>query len=209
MQRARSIWLVDLNDLNPRGKAVGIDLIEWLKDTYQFSKVPRDVNDLDETKGLYFAGGRFQVGAEAFMVELRTYSDGFVADTRESTESTDLFLADVFESATKKFGLPYRADMIRNKLYVSELIVRTDKSLGGINPNLRNFAEKLTKATGDKSPVQVSGLSFWSETNPSTLHFRFERKWGAGFSENRYYSRAPLSTVKHQELLNALEEALS
>jgi hypothetical protein len=210
VQRARSIWLLDLDDLNPRGKAVGPDLIEWLKDAYQFSKVPKDTNDLDDTKAMFFSGGQFQVREEIFIgVELRIYNDGLVADTRESTESSDLFLSDVFESAAKVFSLVYKPETIRRKLYVSELIVSTNKQIGVLSPKLEKFAERLTEATGDKLPIQVSGISFWSETNPPTLHFRFERKWGADFSENRYYSRAPLPTAKHQEMLNELENILS
>jgi hypothetical protein len=210
IQRARSIWLLDLNDLNPRGKAVGPDLIEWLKDAYQFSKVPKDPNDLDETKALFFGGGQFQVREEIFIgVELRIYNDGLVADTRESTESSDLFLSDVFESAAKEFSLAYKPEMIRKKMYLSELIVSTGKSLAVLNPKLNQFAEKVTKAAGDKLPVELAGVSLWSETNPNLLHFRFERKWGADFSENRYYSRAPLPTAKHLELLNDLEGILS
>jgi hypothetical protein len=210
VQRARSIWLLDLQELNPRGKAVGIDLIEWLKDAYQFSKVPKDPNDLDDTKALFFGGGQFQVREEIFIdAELRIYNDGLVADTRESTESSDLLLSDVFESAAKEFSLAYKPEMVRKKMYLSELIVSTEKSLAVLNPKLNQFAEKLTEAIEDKLPVELAGVSFWSATSPNLLHFRFERKWGADFPENRYYSRAPLPTAKHQELLNELEAILS
>lgn len=212
VQRARSIWLFDTNDLNPRGKDIGTDLLDWLKDAYEFSKFPANAGDFEaDTKGLLFSGGSFQVREEIFItVELRLYNDGLVADTRSSTEDTDLFLVDVLESAAKEFSMPYKPEIIRKKMYLSELIVRTNKKLlGATNPKLAEFAGKIAVATGDKSPVELAGIGFWSEVNPAASAFRFERKWGAEFSENRYYSRAPLPTAKHQEILNELETILS
>jgi len=212
IQRARSIWLFDINDLNPRGKDIGSDLLDWLKDAYQFSKVPTNVNDLDETKALYFAGGNFQVREEIFIsVELRVYTDGLVADTRSSTEDTDLFLSDVLQSVGKEFSLPYKPEIIRKKLYVSEVTVKTDKKLAMLNPKLAKFSESVSAATGAKSPVELASIGFWPDIlpNPSAAIFRFERKWGAEFPENRYYSRAPLQTEKHREMLDQLEEAIS
>jgi hypothetical protein len=211
VQRARSIWLFDTYDLNPRGKDIGSDLLDWLKDAYQFSKVPANQNDLDETKALYFAGGNFQVREEIFIsVELRVYTDGLVADTRSSTEDTDLFLSDILESVGKEFSLPYKPEIVRKKLYVSELTVKTDAKLAVLNPKLAKFAESLFAAIGTKSPVELTSIGFWPDMvpNPSAPTFRFERKWGAEFSENRYYSRAPLQTEKHRQILDELEIAL-
>ena len=31
VQKARSVWLFDSNDLNPRGRSIGTDLFEWIK----------------------------------------------------------------------------------------------------------------------------------------------------------------------------------
>lgn len=207
--RARSIWLLDLNDLNPRGKALGSELIDWLKSAYHFEKIPSSPTDFEQdTKALYFGGGEFQVREEIFIaVELRIYNDGLVADTRSSTEDTDLFLTDVLETAAKEFSLPYKTDVIRKKLYLSELAVRTDKSLAVLNPKLAEFAEELSAIT--RSPVEFSGIGFWSESEPAKSAFRFERKWASEFAENRYYSRAPLSTVKHHAMLDRLEALIA
>ena len=211
VQRARSIWLFDSDDLNPRGKDIGANLINWLRDTYQFTKVPTNVNDLDETKALYYAGGQFKIGRETISVELRIYSDGIVGDTRSSTEDTDAFLSDVLISAAREFGLPYKPEIVRRKLYVSEMTVSSAQGLTTANPKLAAFARKLALATGAKSSIELAIIGFWEDglPNPSASVFRFERKWGAEFSDNRYYTRAPLQTVKHLEILKELEDALS
>jgi hypothetical protein len=211
VQRARSIWLFDIDDLNPRGKNLGTNLIDWLKGAYQFTRVPASLTDLDETKGLYYAGGKFTVRGEPIDVELRIYSDGFVGDTRSSTEDTDAFLSHVLLSAAKEFVLPYSPEIVRRRLYVSEMTVRCAKHLATVNPKLADFAGKLTQAVGAKSPLELASIGFWPDIlpNPSASVFRFERKWGAEFSDIRYYTRAPLQTAKHLEILQQLEDALS
>lgn len=217
VQRARSMWFFDSYELNPRGKDIGSDLLDWLKDAYQFTKSPSSPSDLDETKGLVFTGGQFQAREEIFLaIELRIYNDGVIADTRSSTDDTDLFLADVFQSAAKEFSLPYRHEIIRKKMYVSELNVRTDRKLTTINPRLTEFASKLSELQGMRSLpgttslVELCGLSFWADgaPNPTVQSFRFERKHGTGFSEDRYYSIAPLRTTNHLKMLEDLETIL-
>src|SRR5277367_458828 len=134
VQRARSIWLFDAYDLNPHGKEIGTGLIDWLRSAYRFTKFPAGVTDTDETKALYYSGGQFQAKQGPISVELRIYDDGIVGDTRSTTEDTDSFLSDVLVSAAKEFGLPYAPEIVRKKLYVSEMTVRTQKSFATANP---------------------------------------------------------------------------
>lgn len=211
VQRARAIWLFDFYDLNPRGKDTGAALIEWLRNRYHFTKSPSNVNELDDTKALHYSGGRFQSRHGLISVELRIYNDGFVADSRSATDDTDSFLSDILESASKEFDLRYKPEIIRKKLYVSEMTVRASGSLAVINPKLAEFAKKLEHVTGATSSLDLTSVAFWQDIqpNPSATIFRFERKWGAAFSDNRYYSRAPLQTTKHLELLQEMEEAIS
>lgn len=211
IQRARSIWLFDADDLNPRGKNLGAKLIDWLRATYHFTRVPANVSDLDETKALYYAGGQFKARSEPIDVELRIYTDGIVGDTRSSTKDTDAFLSNVLQSAANEFSLPYKPELVRRKLYVSEVTVKCIRHLAVVNPKLSDFSAKLTRAIGAKSPLELASIGFWPDVvpNPGASVFRFERKWGAEFSDNRYYTRAPLQTDKHLELLQQLEDALS
>jgi len=211
IQRARSIWLFDTYDLNPRGRDVGSALIDWLKTAYHFTKFPSSVNDLDDSKALYYSGGHFQSKHGPISVELRIYNDGIVGDTRSSTEETDLFLAGLLATSAKEFGLHYAPHIIRKKLYVSEMTVRCGASLSSVNRKLSDFAGKLARMTGAASVPELTSIGFWQDIvpDPSGSVFRFERKWGAEFSENRYYTRAPFPTSTHLELLQELEKAIS
>jgi hypothetical protein len=212
---ARSIWLFDINDLNPRGKDVNSDLLDFLREAYFFDKVPSSPIDLDpEKKSLKFERGRFQVKEEIYVsVSLEIYNDGFVADSRSSTRDTDAFVEDVLSLAAKEFSLTYDPSMIRTKMHVSELTVRMDSVLFNLHPKLVDFANTISSMCGSEvPPFECSLLGFGTDLAISHLkpsNFVLDRKIGAPFSENRYYSRAPVHTDQHQELLVELEHILS
>jgi hypothetical protein len=212
---ARSIWLFDINDLNPRGKDVNSELLDFLKEAYFFSKVPKSPTDLDPTKkSLKFEGGRFQIKEEIYIsVNLEIYNDGFVADSRSSTRDTDKFVEDLLSLAAKEFSLSYDPSMIRSKMHVSELTVRMDTVLFDLNPKLVNFANTISAMCGlEVPPFECTLLGFATDLAESRLKpsgFAIERKLGAPFSEKRYYTKAPVHTDEHQELLIELERILS
>lgn len=214
---ARAVWLFDILDLNPKGKSIFPDLFDWLKDNYQFQKFPKSISDVDQRGGWVFSEGNFQIQEEIFIdVELSIYNDGLVANTRSSTKDAEAFLQNVLESACKEFSLIFDQSMIRRKLYLSEMNVKLDGSLSRINPALEELAAKISSAVGLKDGVgfQFGGLSFLVDALLLPLlqqylaPFALERKVGAPFSENRFYSKAPLPTEKHLELLSDLEKMI-
>src|SRR5437016_1435077 len=143
---ARSVWLFDIAELNPRGKALFPDLFDWLKDSYNFQKVPSSLTDVDDTKAFVFSTGQYQAKEEIFVgVELKIYNDGLIANTQSSTRDTDRFLEDVLISASAEFSLNFRPEMIRKKLYVSELNVFSQKNF--VHPGLEKFGTKISQAT--------------------------------------------------------------
>jgi len=229
---ARSIWLFDIRDLNPRGKDLLGDLIEWLKDAYQFDVAPDPDNPVPSGPsnklppapvqspapphapgGFLFQRGRFQAREEFFIeiTNLTIYNDGIVVDAASSTEDADRFVEDLLNSAAREFALTYDSDTVRRRLYLSQLILRSDASLEALNPALNTFAERLTRALADPQPrFKIAGLTFWSEPNESGLHriFSLERQTGTSFGERRYYSQAPFPTGVHYALLEELERVL-
>jgi len=212
--RARSTWLFDLGELNPKGKSVFPELLEWLKDLYNFSKAPASATDLDETKALAFLGGTFQVREEIFIdVDLRIYNDGVIADTKSSTDDSDAILADVLKSAAMEFKLNYHPDALKRILYVSEINVTTPHSLERLNPKLNAVAAKISSALSELGvqPFELASIAFWPDqvTSSPVAHFRLERKLHVPYSHNRYYSIAPLATPKHLEVLSDIEKIAS
>jgi len=213
--RGRAIWLFDIRDLNPRGKAIDEDLVEWIKDSYSFGQSPKPEDKPQNPSGLAFSNGHFQVREEIFVeVAVTIYADGVVAETRSSTRDSEKFLEDLLTTATKEFGLAYAPGMIRSKKYLSELIVRPAGSLEKIGERLNGFAARVSD-TADypgvaRAAFKLAGLSFWSDPGQGTPAsiFSFERQVGKPFSEGRYYSQAPLHSDDHLSLLEEFERLL-
>ena len=215
---ARAIWLFPLTDINPKGKAIDTDLIEWLKKTYQFQKYPASAFDFDsENKTLTFAGGRFKSGYEKdgselyIGVGLSIYTDGLVANTTSSTSDSERFLDEALNSAVKELGLS-PPEKIRKKLFVSEMDVHLDKPLSLLNPKLENLARRISELRLEDPKVvfAFAGISFLAEPEAQSKlsPFHIERKINTDWSENRYYTRAPLQTEAHLKLLEELEATL-
>lgn len=217
---ARSVWLIQVKDLNPRGKDLDAKLIEWLKTTYHFQQYPSYPIAADaQAKGLVFSNGRFQRGTEEdgsekyIWVDLTIFNDGLVATTRSSTNDTDDFLSEVLILAAGEFHLVYHSEMIRKRLYLSELNIKLDNSLKLLNPSLEQFAARISSLQANSPPIayEVSSIGFWPDPaiqqwRPSP--FRLERKVDTAWSENRYFSAAPLHTEDHIKLLEDFEQLL-
>jgi hypothetical protein len=213
---AKSIWLFDINDLNPRGKDIHPELLEWLKDNYHFDKAPASIEQVDpKTQALKFERGRFQIKEEIYIsVDLEVYNDGIVANSRSSTRDTDTFIEDVLSSASKEFSLVYDPGMIRDRMHTSELTVRLDRLLSSLNPKLAEFADKITTACGHNNipNFELNSIGFGNDIVMSRLKlagFLLERQAKAPYSERRFFSRAPVHTDQHEQLLLELEGILA
>ena len=215
---ARSIWIFPVGDLNPRGKAIDIDVIEWLKKTFRFQKYPSSALDYDAgSQNLTFAGGRFKSGKDQngkdlyVSVGLTIYNDGLLAITESSTADGDKFLSEGLSGVSKEFSL-VPPETIRKKLYYNEMDVRIDKPLTLLNRKLETIAKRISELTVDQSTAfEFSGVTFFPERlmQTSLSPFAIERKINTDWSENRYFTKAPLQTSDHIILLNEFEELLS
>jgi hypothetical protein len=211
---ARAIWLFDIQDLNPKGKSIFPEVFDWLKDQYHFAKFPKSIDERDQQGGWAFSEGDFQVKEEVFIgADLGIYNDGLVATTRSSTNDSEAFLANVLELICKDYSLTFDSQMIRRKMYLSEINVTAEGSLSLINPALSEFARKISSVLTLEGGLgfQPTGIIFGSDQTITPISkqlfagFYLERKVGAPFSENRYYSKAPLPTDQHLGLLEEFE----
>lgn len=207
---ARSIWLGPMIDYNPRGLRLDSILHQFLIDTYKFRKIPALIDPVKPGDGRKYQEGEFEVYGNLIIVDFVIYTDGVVVDSRSSTVHNELFLEDVFKGFSKYIKLPTPDEVIKEKLYLSQVYVTTDKNLEIINPKVKQISKYLNNHVTDATDVQLGGLSFWSDQaikRPPTP-FTFERTLNTPFSDNRYYSAAPLQTDEHLELLDKLESIL-
>jgi len=217
VKQARSIWLMYLVDLNPRGLNL-FTLIPQIITKYNFQLYPTKPEELDigkDTREIKFSAGSFQKDQQHNIgFDLTIYNDGLMVDTRSSTDDSDVIIDEFLNWLSTAGLVPYQ-DVLRSKLYVSELWVQTDKSLNTLNPKLESFAKRVTSLIvgHEYHPIafETSGITFWTDPtvgNPPGA-FRFERLIDVPFSENRYYSAAPLQTNIHLEMLEEFESILS
>ncbi|MEW6660152.1 MAG: hypothetical protein AB1424_15970 [Thermodesulfobacteriota bacterium] len=216
VKQARSIWLTYLIDLNPRGLDL-LALIPIIRDKYRFLELSPTIDKINkETKEVKFGLGNLQKNKLSIGVDLSIYNDGLIADTRSSTNDSDAFLDEFLNWVSTEFGfMPYQ-EVLRTKLYISELVVQTEKSLNTLNPKLVKFAKHLNSLIlgHEHQPIafQTTGILFWTDPtagNNPPGPFRFERLIDTPFRENRYYSAAPLQTEVHYGMLEELENILS
>lgn len=216
ISKARSIWLFPLNDLNPRGKAITGDAMPGMITRYKFAKIPSPLDmqsAREKNEPIKFLGGEFEGKGGKVVVDFSAYNDGLIADTRSSTRDADLFLEDFLTWISSEFGLLSHHEIVQRKIYASELYITTERSLSLLNPKLEKLNQFISsKARGfNDVRMEVSSIGFWADQIAPTkpVNFRLERAEGIAFSENRYYSLAPLETEDHLAVLEEIDSLLS
>lgn len=210
---ARSSWWGHISDFNPKGINWFPLIVTFLSQTYNFKNFPDPTKSPPTGEAWKFEYGSFTVaeGEIPVAVGLTIFSDSIAADTPSSTNQADAFLSDMFTRFSEILKLPDYNEIIGRRTYLSALYVSTDKSLQAINPKLNKFATLLSQSFEQTKPVfEYGGISFWADPAKGgpLESFNFERAATVSFAENRYFSRAPLPTDKHLELLDKLENIL-
>jgi len=209
---ARSLWLFDVPLMNPMGISLQ-GVFDMLREKYKFGQSPKHQLDFDAQQGLAFKSGTFTNAKDVpILVGLTIYKDGFVADSLSSTDDSTDFLQELAGLIEKNFGLSIPRV---KKGYVSQVVFESDVSLTQISPLFLHFLKLLDKRYKpvDEKPrhFETAGVSFWTEDVSQPLApaaFKVERKIGAPFSDNQYFSQAPLETHLHIELLNSIEQSV-
>lgn len=209
---ARSIWLCPIQDINPKGLRLDIILIPALLETYRFRTYPKTTEVHNLADGIKFGGGEFIIDDEyPIDVSLTIYSDGIVVDTRYSTSKSNAFVEHIDHILSPIEKIQSIKSTVREKLYLSQIYFSSEMSLETINPKMRTISEYLSENVESNKKFELGALSFWPDQylNKNPTPFTVERVAGEKFSENKYYSAAPLTTNKHLEIIEGLEKLLS
>jgi hypothetical protein len=203
---ARSVWFMDVSELNPGGKDIFTEVVPALVQDYSFKIYPQHGGDFKE--GMKFVNGVFTASrGDSLTVALTVWNDGIAADTYVSTKDSDEFLEEVL-GTLPDLGFSYEPTMVRRKAYLSQLSVKSTVDLNVLNPKLVEFAKKISSAS--QTTYNLSAVEFWpDQTQPiKPANFSFQKKLGESPSD-RYWSQAGMSTSKHLELLEELEAILA
>ena len=207
---AKAIWLINTNDLNPRGLRIMPQLSEALIDAYDFDAPPEDEA---QSTSMKLKNGLFEKDGEAYRVGLEIYDDGFVGDSSSSTALTEAFLAHALEWAKTNFDINFDATLLMKKVYSSEIVVRFKSPLATACTAFSQFADLLSKyiTAPGTAGFALSAITFSSRVpvgnNPTGV--LIERRANTGPEANVFYCKAPLTTDAFIELLSTLDELLA
>ncbi len=210
---AKSIWLFDINELNPAGKQLFPDVLIWLGEKYSFESFPKAISEVDKEKGGYqFKQGQFQTEeGHSYTANFAIHGDGVVVETWASTEIGDRFLAEILRLGSARYGLQFES--VAKRLYVSELTVQFDEELSKFNEQFTGFCEQLDAimARHRLPKYELTGMIFSPDTSDTSYKppgFMLERKTNAPFQANKYWSKSPFTTSDHLKALQAYENLL-
>ncbi len=209
---ARVLGYVETFDLNPKGKVFFPEIIPAIVNRYNFQKFPKTFEELDESKGIEFHEGK---AGNRVIQRAVIFNTLLLVETRSSTDDSKQVLEEMLNWATSKFGFSYLPGMIKRFAYVSDLSFYSDVPLLSVSPALTSLAKKTSKAVSE----------IWQETvhyEPLNLvvgHDPLSRKYGIApfsitrraeslFSENKYFSEAPLPTDLHLSMLEEFEAGI-
>lgn len=209
---ARVLGYVEPIDLNPRGTVFYPEFTRELVERYNFQKFPQKLEEFDETKGVEFHQGR--IGSKIIQ-KFVIWNSILVVETRTSTAESKEIMGDMITWAATRFNLNYRENMIRRYAYVSDLTFYSEAPMAGASPATRRLADRASRAVSDVwgESIMYQPLGFNIGHDPLTRKygiapFQIARRSEVPFSENKYFSEAPLPTDVHITLLEEYERDL-
>jgi hypothetical protein len=210
--QARALAWVEPAELNPRAAVFFPDLVQALVARYNFQKFPQKPEDFDEAKGVTFGAGRL---GNSVIDQVIIYTYGLVIDTRSSTQESKRLLEEALLWASTELGLVYKPSMIKRWQYASQVIFRSDVPLTDVSPPIQGMARKLTariaENMGERLSYELTALvvDYDQLARKHPLgRFSIQRRENTPFSENKYFSEAPLPTDDHIALLEQFEADL-
>jgi hypothetical protein len=209
---ARIVAFIEVQELNPKGKAYYPDIVAALVERFNFRVYPTKPEDFDEAKGVQFADGKF---ADGTIDKLQIFTHGLVLDTRVSTDVSEKLLRDTLLWAKSQLALQFEERMIKRKGFGSQLTFESEMKMSQLNPVMSRIGEaissKLSDTMGQPLTYEPTAILFNLDQSISKLMpgaFSIERRAEVPFSEKKYFSNAPLATQDHIDLLRDFETAL-
>src|SRR5216684_2668536 len=101
---ARSIWLFDVAELNNHGRRLHPDVLDIIREHYDFDDEADPPKPEDKFKLL---NGQYQASHALVNVSLQIFSDGMWAETTSNTNVSDAFLEDLLHWLKSELHMNY------------------------------------------------------------------------------------------------------
>ena len=186
------------------------DLIKALAQRYSFQRSPQTIDELDLKKGIEFFGGR---SGDQPIQKFAIWNSVLVVETVSGTDQCKAVADNILEWATKEFDLSYVPGSIQKYAYVSDVSFYSDAPILDLNPIVRELnatlGKELSEIWHEHLEYQTLSIKFGHDPTSRPFNiapFSIERKGDSKFSENKYFSEAPLPTQTHLALLERFEQ---
>lgn len=195
--------------MNPRGRLFFPALVPLLVKRFGFLKFPQSIADFDETKGVEFAEGYM---TDVTIDKIVVWRDGIQIDTRSSTTVSQELLEQTLIWLGQEADITYERGMIKRWAYLSQILFYSDANFDNLHPSLNKLCANVTKEVssirGSNFDFHFTGVSVgfdrWNRPAP-VASFLLQRRAESPFSENKYFSEAPLPTDTHIRCLEQFE----
>lgn len=207
---ARLTSLIQLSSWDPFGRTSTLEAIKTLASAFKFEVYPKSLPEINLAKGIEILEGKM---GDIVIDKITVYANGIVIDTRSSTDNSETVLTAILDLIHKALGAQIKP---ARQTYTSQFNFRSEMNLLAMQPSIvKDIAEHLTERTSTdlKHPFtfQPTGLLFNADLSqariPPTM-FSIERLADMPFSENLYFSAAPLPTNEHIQVVEQFEASL-
>jgi len=211
---ARAFAYIQLDELTLGTKIFLPSLMASLVQKCQFQSSPSSLKDLNLHDGVVFEQGLFN---GIVIRKLTVFPLVMHLDAADSTDDAQAALLGILQWTKEECGLRYSPEMINRWAYVSDVVFQTEfPLLDRINPVLNSVCSRISEIVQGnlKESLEYVPAKIWlahdpSQRNASIAPFTIEHRALSLFSENIYYSEAPVPTREHISLLNKLESSLA
>lgn len=205
---ARVLAFFEVADIDPPGGFFFPELTKELVQRFDFQKYPRTFEEWNNEKGAIFSTGKL---GKVTVDNLTVFNNGIQVDTHAGTDESKRIIEESLVWSKEKFGFSYKPGLHIRWAYVSNITFFTDVPILS-TPPLDALAARVSDAMAKvvENPITYVPLAQYVGHDPLNLKygrasFSINRRVDVPFSDNKYFSEAPLPTDLHIGLLEQFE----
>ena len=190
------------------------DMLDKIQQRYDFVESPNTLSDWNPQNGIKFKHGKFE---DTAIAEFSLYRDGVIANASAPVEVIERFVDDAIKWTEQALQAKEISSLPSVKLFDSQVVVQCAIDFGSTLKKIEvlgnNISSLLARYGTPTKPYTISGIQLHNDVPDAGMYqcskFTFERSIQTPFSQNLYFSIAPLRSKDHLDLLRLLERTFA
>lgn len=206
-------------EIAPRGGILAPAITNLMRTAYQarpavVMRVGQPINTNQIIPALAFANGQFSLNDETVSIVQIAFADQGLTVASKTTDDAGKIMDHLVNTLDENLGFKIAQAETRRQ-YVSVAVVQFERSLLETIEPMNKIKKIIAEAI--KKPVDLKRLAIGPKGNSGPFitietvdeaDFVLEARVGHEFSENRYFSTAPMTTDAHVAILTQIEAAI-